>query len=321
MTLPWFAKFPGLTPSQKSSLEKALVSAEDPRWGGFEAALERVLSHPLGNLPEPVLDQPRVVLGDLFPSAGESDLMDFLKLFIPWKKGPFQIFGHKIDTEWRSDLKWDRLTPYMDDLKNQTVCDIGAHNGYYMFRMAAQNPDLVIGLEPYVKHNILFRALKAFGGAKTKNLFMTPLGVEHTHLFGPVFDTVFCLGILYHHRDPVGLLGRIKKSLKPQGTLFIDCQGIPGTDPLCLIPQGRYAKARGVWFLPTLEALKIWVRRSGFRTVELCYSGALTPEEQRSYLTPWAPIPSLQEFLDPDDPTRTVEGYPAPWRFYLKVQP
>ena len=28
-------------------------------------------------------------------------------------------------------------------------------------------------------------------------------------------------------------------------------------------------------------------------------------------------IDSLQEFLDPEDPSLTVEGYPAPWRYYL----
>lgn len=27
----------------------------------------------------------------------------------PWRKGPFSLYGVEIDTEWRSDWKWDRV--------------------------------------------------------------------------------------------------------------------------------------------------------------------------------------------------------------------
>ena len=36
----------------------------------------------------------------------------------------------------------------------------------------------------------------------------------------------------------------------------------------------------------------------------------LQTEEQRP--SKWAPIKSLENFLDPDDPTKTIEGHPAP---------
>ena len=32
-----------------------------------------------------------------------------LESLIPWRKGPFSICGIEIDSEWRSDLKWNRL--------------------------------------------------------------------------------------------------------------------------------------------------------------------------------------------------------------------
>jgi len=32
-------------------------------------------------------------------------LEEILKKFIPWRKGPFSIFGIDIDAEWRSDYK------------------------------------------------------------------------------------------------------------------------------------------------------------------------------------------------------------------------
>ncbi|MCK5863518.1 MAG: DUF1698 domain-containing protein, partial [Marinobacter adhaerens] len=37
-----------------------------------------------------------------------------------------------------------------------------------------------------------------------------------------------------------------------------------------------------------------------------------TTDEQRS--TDWMRFNSLQDFLDPNDPSKTVEGYPGPLR-------
>jgi len=31
----------------------------------------------------------------------------------PWRKGPFHIHGLHIDTEWRSDWKWQRIKPHL----------------------------------------------------------------------------------------------------------------------------------------------------------------------------------------------------------------
>ena len=39
---------------------------------------------------------------------------------------------------------------------------------------------------------------------------------------------------------------------------------------------------------------------------------ATTTREQR--LTEWMQFQSLADFLDPHDPTKTIEGYPAPLR-------
>jgi tRNA (mo5U34)-methyltransferase len=143
-------------------------------------------------------------------------------------------------------------------------------------------------------------------------------GVEHVDHFSGVFDSIFCLGILYHHTDPVGLLRKMAKALRSRGRLFIDCQGIPGTDPVALTPAGRYAGAGGVWFLPTRSCLENWIRRAGFSRMTWIHAEPLSIEEQRT--TEWAPVRSLADFLDPQDRSRTIEGYPAPQRFYVMVQ-
>ncbi|MGK5095346.1 tRNA 5-methoxyuridine(34)/uridine 5-oxyacetic acid(34) synthase CmoB [Deltaproteobacteria bacterium TL4] len=264
-----------------------------------------------------VLDQNIVEIGhteELNPEQSEH-IREALKIFIPWRKGPFNIFGTSIEAEWESYLKWDRLTPVAKNLRGLTVADIGCNNGYYMFRMAAQKPRLVIGFDPTARYWYTFHYLQQF--AQLSELHFELLGMEHLSFFPSFFDVVFCLGVVYHHPDPIGMLRGIFSSLKPGGQLILESQGIPGEDSIALFPEKRYAKVPGTWFIPTATCLLNWVHRSGFRQVELFYAHALTSAEQRS--TKWAPFQSLSDFLNPSDSRLTVEGYPAPMRFYVKA--
>lgn len=256
--------------------------------------------------------------------VGESDELNFgdqlalekaVKAFVPWKKGPFKLFSHAIDSEWRSDWKWERILPHISSLRGRTVADVGCHNGYFLFRMAALNPALVIGFDPYAKNLFNFELIQRF--AQIPSLQYEILGIEHMHLFPEFFDTVFCLGVLYHCEDPVQALRRLHCSLRPGGELILECQGVSGDDALALVPQQRYANMRGIWFLPTAACLENWLRRTGFSDIQCFFSHALTGEEQRS--TPWAPIESFVDFLDPANPAKTREGYPAPWRHYIRA--
>jgi tRNA (mo5U34)-methyltransferase len=77
-----------------------------------------------------------------------------------------------------------------------------------------------------------------------------------------------------------------------------------------LIPEARYAKMRNAWTIPSAQALANLLTRAGFREPQIHSFGPLLTTEQRQ--TTWAPYESLQDFLDPNDPTKTVEGYPAP---------
>jgi tRNA (mo5U34)-methyltransferase len=239
-----------------------------------------------------------------------------LKTFCPWKKGPFELFGINIDAEWRSDWKWARILPNIQSLENRKVADIGCHNGYFMFRMIEEKPECAIGFEPVAKHFWNFQLIQNI--VQQENLTFELLGVEHIHFYPNFFDTIFCLGILYHHADPIGLLGKMKQALAPKGEIIIDCQGIPGELPVSLTPRKRYAQARGIWFLPTQSCLENWLARAGFTQINCFFAAPLSIEEQRR--TAWADIDSLQEFLHSDDSSLTVEGYPAPWRYYISAR-
>ncbi|MGL5082977.1 MAG: tRNA 5-methoxyuridine(34)/uridine 5-oxyacetic acid(34) synthase CmoB [Microcoleaceae cyanobacterium] len=251
--------------------------------------------------------------GNVLSAERQQQFDRALKTFCPWKKGPFELFGVLIDSEWRSDWKWERILPEMSSLKGRKVADIGCNNGYFMFRMVHEQPECVIGFEPYAKNFWNFQLIQNI--VRQQQLTFELLGVEHIHFYPEFFDTIFCLGILYHHTDPIKLLRKMHQALTPNGEIIIDCQGIPGDLPIALTPRRRYAKARAIWFLPTQSCLENWIIRAGFTEVRCFFAQPLSMEEQRR--TTWAEIESLQDFLNPDDFSLTIEGYPAPWRYYV----
>jgi tRNA (mo5U34)-methyltransferase len=90
-------------------------------------------------------------------------------------------------------------------------------------------------------------------------------------------------------------------------TLIIDgCLGE------ALVPEGRYANMRNVWFIPSCQTLMSWMKRCGFENIRLVDVTVTSTEEQRS--TDWMTFNSLKDFLGPDNPALTIEGLPAPKR-------
>jgi tRNA (mo5U34)-methyltransferase len=238
-----------------------------------------------------------------------------LRGFMPWRKGPFSVFGIDIDAEWRSERKWNRIIPELPDLSGKIIADIGCNNGYYMFRMASKQPEFVLGFEPYVQHYYTFNTLNTFAGQK--QLQVELLGIEHLNLFPECFDVVFCLGILYHRPSPIEALRDLHTALKPGACLIIESQAIPGADPVALFPLQTYAKVPGTWFVPTAPCLRNWLTRAGFHDVHFFCEHPMSSEEQRP--TPWMTFESYEDFIDKHNPTRTIEGYPAPLRIFFKA--
>ncbi|MBU2539125.1 MAG: tRNA 5-methoxyuridine(34)/uridine 5-oxyacetic acid(34) synthase CmoB, partial [Proteobacteria bacterium] len=185
-----------------------------------------------------------------------------MRSFMPWRKGPFNVFGVEIDAEWQSWRKWDRLLPAMPDLTGKVVADIGCNNGYYMFRMLPHKPRCVVGLEPFLQHYYCFKTLRRL--ARADELFIELMGVEDISLFPTCFDVVFLMGIIYHRISPVEMLREIRATMQPGGVLIIESQAIPGEEPMALFPEERYAKVPGTYFVPTASCLRNWLTRTGF---------------------------------------------------------
>ncbi|MCB0324202.1 MAG: tRNA 5-methoxyuridine(34)/uridine 5-oxyacetic acid(34) synthase CmoB [Bdellovibrionales bacterium] len=237
-------------------------------------------------------------------------LEEAVQLLVPWRKGPFRLFGYDIDAEWRSDMKWERVVPLLEGAKGKRIADVGCGNGYYLFRAAELEPECVVGLDPSESFELAFSLLQRF--AAIDALHFEGLGIEDLPLFPKFFDVILCMGVIYHQRDPLGALRLLAGALRPGGELVLESQAIVGQESQALFPEARYAKARNVYFVPTANCLAAWLRRSGFIDVAVRSFVPVTHEEQRR--TALAPYESLSDFLDPDDPSRTVEGYPAPQR-------
>jgi tRNA (mo5U34)-methyltransferase len=234
-------------------------------------------------------------------------------LMKPWRKGPFQINDLFIDSEWQSQIKYNLLEPHFD-LKDKIVGDIGCNNGYYLFRMLTQKPKKLIGFDPSATYYSQFQFIDHF---IKSGIVYELLGVEHVEFYEHKFDTLFCLGVLYHRSDPVAMLKSLFKGLHKGGELILDTFMIDGEEEICLTPRDRYSKIPNIYFVPTVNALKNWCYRAGFETVEVLEIMKTEPTEQRK--TEWIETQSLEDFLDPNDDTKTVEGYPAPKRVYIKA--
>ena len=233
-----------------------------------------------------------------------------LRMLMPWRKGPLSIFGIDINTEWHSDWKWDRVSPHIKSLTGKDVLDIGCGNGYYALRSYGKGANMVVGVDPGQKYIMQFYALKKYLGNIPVHLL--PLGIEDIPASLKAFDTVFSMGVLYHRRSPLEHLFELRECLKPGGELVLETLIIEGDVNSVLLPTDRYQQMRNVWFLPSCDALVLWLQRCGFKNVRVVDVTKTSTDEQHA--TDWMKFDSLEKFLDPDDPTKTIEGYPGPMR-------
>jgi len=132
------------------------------------------------------------------------------------------------------------------------------------------------------------------------------------------FDTVFSMGVFYHRRSPVDHLYQLRQCLKPGGELVLETLVIEGDEHQVLLPEDRYAQMRNVWFIPSSKAVILWLKRCGFKNIKLVDESYTSLDEQRS--TDWMQFHSLEEFLDPEDTKKTIEGYPAPLRALITAE-
>lgn len=244
------------------------------------------------------------------PGRINSPLQSQLKALHPWRKGPYNLFGIPIDTEWRSDWKWNRLKDHIAPLQHRLVLDVGCGNGYHCWRMLGAGAKMAVGIDPMLLNVMQFQLVRKLYGEAP--VYVLPMGIEDMPYGLKAFDTVFSMGVLYHRRSPIDHLMELRDCLRPGGELVLETLVIDGGLGEVLLPEDRYARMRNVWFLPSCDTLISWLKRCGFKNIRLVDVTVTSIEEQRT--TEWMTFHSLKDFLAADNPQLTCEGLPAPKR-------
>ncbi len=258
----------------------------------------------------PAMTQTSVSYGATVTVTGTVDdtaLAAALDALHPWRKGPFQIGGVKIDTEWRSDWKWARLQDALPSLAGARVLDVGCGNGYFGWRMLERDAEEVIGIDPTLLFCMQHRAIAYY--TRDPRNWVLPLKIEELP-WSAQFDYVFSMGVVYHRRDPLEHVRQLAALSRPGGRVVLESLVVEG--PAALTPPGRYARMRNVWCVPRVDDMRDWMDSAGLTDITTVDVSPTTTDEQRT--TPWMRFESLAESLDSRDPSRTVEGHPAPVR-------
>ena len=309
------ALYPKLIDTPLAAIGEALPAIIEKRFspehhGVFEKWLAALNALPTIEAERIALDQSAITAHKAIDDATREQISQSLKVLHPWRKGPFDMHGVHIDTEWRSDWKWDRLKQHISPLQGRTVLDVGCGSGYHCWRMAGEGAELVLGIEPMLLYIMQYFAVRHFVG--DHGVYVLPMGIEDIPPNLGAFDTTFSMGVLYHRRSPLDHLMELRDTLRPGGELVLETLVVDGEEGYSLLPKGRYAKMRNVWFLPSVKTLEQWLERCGFTNIRTVDVNTTSLDEQRT--TEWMTFESLKDFLSPDDISLTVEGYPAPKR-------
>ncbi len=235
-------------------------------------------------------------------------LRDLYMELRPWRKGPFSLMGVAIDTEWRSDWKWERLN--LPSLQDKKILDVGCGSGYHCLRMLGEGAVSVTGIDPSWVSYFQFQTIQHF--LKDPRVAVLPLKDTDILPVSDSFDMVFSMGVIYHQKSPVDHLRQLRALLVDEGTCVIETLIIESPATEFLHPQDRYGKMRNVFAIPSPSQLEEWLKEAGFSDIQLLDITQTTTDEQRA--TEWMQFESLTDFLDPEDRTKTIEGYPAPVR-------
>lgn len=296
-----------------------------PAWGGTQGALAQRVSARFeesahGDMPRwraalaslPDLPVDRIALNDTVLIEGpisaqeRETLISALKTLHPWRKGPFQLFGLLIDTEWRSDWKWQRLQGHLPELEGARVLDVGCGNGYFGWRLLGAGAERVVGIDPTLLFCMQHQAVARY--IKDHRNVVLPLRFEEVP--PTPFDLVLSMGVVYHRRDPIAHVRALADCLRPGGQLVLESLVV--TEGSDIVAPERYARMRNVHIVPTLPTLQGYAARAGLTDVRVVDVTPTRIGEQRR--TDWMTFESLAEALDPNRPERTLEGWPAPVR-------
>ena len=284
------------------------------RQTGFEVTLAQIMHGTLSEWLQLLSDLPfvepnSIEIGDVVAVGDSRESIDLQLVkkvaqeLIPWRKGPFSLFGIEIDAEWRCNLKWDRFG-HLIDWRDKRVFDVGSGNGYFGYRMLQEGAQSVIGVDGHLPYVIQAAFLQWFFQHPNTVL---PLRIDQ-YSNEMKFDVVVSMGVLYHQRNPDQHLLDLKNACVEGGTIVLETLYADAD----LVPQETYAGMKNVWLVPSITTIQNKLEALEFENIRLIDQSTTQLTEQRP--TQWMPFRSLGEALDPASHSMTIEGYSAPQR-------
>ena len=237
------------------------------RHGDLKGWLDIVNSLPDVTSTHKQLNTDTVTLGQKHTLTTEQSKQLHQALFAlkPWRKGPYQVFDTFIDTEWRSDWKWQRVSPHIADLTGRKILDVGCGTGYHCWRMLGDGASYVMGIDPSMRFIVQHQAIQKY--IQDSRFDFLPIGIEDMPSDLSYFDSIFSMGVLYHRRNPINHLLELKQLLEPGGELVLETLIVDEVEGGTLTPEPRYAQMRNVWSIMTVEKINDLLKEAGFKNI------------------------------------------------------
>ena len=233
----------------------------------------------------------------------------------PWRKGPFNIFGLEVDSEWRSEKKWQRIEDYLPKIKGMRIGDIGCSNGYYSYKLLKLEPELIVGMDKTSLFIIQFLATK-FYAKQIQELIILPCSAEEFNPEFIDFDLLLSMGILYHAKNPSNHLASLQRLVKKNGYIILETIISNLKQNINIEKNQTYAGMSNIGTIFTKDNLIKLLNVSGFKNIQVINDSFTNISEQRT--TKWMQGKSLSDFILSNGDT--LEGYPPVCRTIFIAQ-
>ncbi len=160
-----------------------------------------------------------------------------------------------------------------EDLRGQTVLDVGCWDGFYSFEAERRGARRVLATDSFTWQRKSWGSKEGFELARrvlhsrVEDLDIDVLDLAPEKI--GVFDVVLFLGVLYHMKHPMLALERVASVTRRLLLVetVIDLLYVPGK-ALAFYPEKELERDDSNWFGPTPSAVEAMLRSVGFTRVE-----------------------------------------------------